>query len=324
MMEGMMQARLGDDVFEEDPGIIELEEYGAQLFGKEAAIFCPSGTMTNQIAIRLHTFIGAEVICHEDAHVYQYEGAGIAVNSGASVKLLKGNRGRITAEDVETGINPDDIHKGVTSLVCVEDTSNRGGGCVYDVEELKRIRRVCDQHELPLHCDGARLFNSLVVRNDNYIDYGQLFDTISICLSKGLGAPIGSLLLGTKEHIKKARRIRKVFGGGMRQVGLLGAAGLFALKNNIDRLTEDHKRAANIGRFLTGLPYVDSVLPVETNIVVFNLSDSIKPKDFLNFLQQNNVLAVPFGGQSIRFVTHKDFNDDHCDRLYEVLKKHTT
>ncbi len=320
MLESMLLAEVGDDVFEEDPGIMSLENYAAQLFGKEAAIFCPSGTMTNQIAIRLHTFIGAEVICHEDAHVYQYEGAGIAVNSGASVKLLKGNRGRISVSDVEKGINPDDIHKGITSLVCVEDTSNRGGGCVYDVEELKKIRSVCNDHNLPLHCDGARLFNSLVVRGDDYHEYGSLFDTISICLSKGLGAPIGSLLLGNKEHIKKARRVRKVFGGGMRQVGLLGAAGLYALKNNVERLKEDHDRAAKIESHLKELPYVDSVLPVETNIVVFNLREAVSPKSFLDYLSKAGVLAVPFGGQSIRFVTHKDFTDEHCNRLVEVLK----
>lgn len=320
MKDFMFEAALGDDVFEEDPSIIELESYGAKMFGHESAIFCPSGTMTNQIAIKLHTQPGSEVICHEDSHVYNYEGGGIAVNSHSSVKLLRGNNGRINPNDIASSIHPDDIHKPITSLICVEDTSNRGGGCCYDVSELEKIRIEADKFNLPLHCDGARLFNALVKRGDNYIQYGQMFDTISICLSKGLGAPVGSLLLGSKEHIKKARRIRKVLGGGMRQAGIIAAGGLFALQNNIDRLSEDHQRAEIIGKALEGMSFVDRILPVETNILVFALNDDIVPSEFITQLKNIDILAVPFGGQFIRFVTHLDFDDAQMGALINKLK----
>ena len=319
MKEAMMQAELGDDVFEEDPTVMALESKAASLFGKEAGIFCPSGTMTNQIAIRLHTFPGAEVICHEDSHVYNYEGGGIAVNSLSSVKLLRGNRGRLRAEDIGAAINPDDVHKPVSSLVCVEDTSNRGGGCYYDLNALSAIRSEVDKYGLPLHCDGARVFNALVERGDDPATYGQFFDTISICLSKGLGAPIGSVLLGTSEHIRQARRIRKVLGGGMRQVGLLAAAGIYALDNHVDRLKVDHERARRIGKVLSERSYCSQVLPVETNIVVFELKPDNAPSEFLDMLAAKGVLAVPFGGQLVRFVTHLDFDDVQLDNLLHIL-----
>jgi threonine aldolase len=196
----------------------------------EAAIFCPSGTMTNQIAIKCHTQPGDEVICDRLSHVYQYEGGGISFNSGASVRLIEGNLGRITADQVKESINPDDVHKPVSTLVSLENTANRGGGSCYDFNDIQAIKEVCLQHKLKLHLDGARLFNALVAKNETFKQYGEVFDSISICLSKGLGTPVGSVLIGTKELVKKARRIRKIFGGGMRQAGFMAAAGIYALE----------------------------------------------------------------------------------------------
>src|SRR5262245_6254804 len=221
MLDAMMKAKVGDDVFGEDPAINELETMTAGMFNMEAAMFCPSGTMTNQIAIKCHTQPGDEVICDESAHVYQYEGGGIAFNSGASVKLLHGDRGRITAQQVKEAINPDDPHRAHTSLVCLENTSNRGGGSCYDLSEIKKIRQVCNENQLTFHLDGSRIWNTLIAKKETAKQHGELFDSISVCLSKSLGCPVGSLLLGKKDFIKKARRVRKVFGGGMRQAGFL-------------------------------------------------------------------------------------------------------
>ncbi|TAH01906.1 MAG: aminotransferase class I/II-fold pyridoxal phosphate-dependent enzyme, partial [Sphingobacteriales bacterium] len=243
MLAAMMNAPLGDDVFGEDPTINQLEQLAAGTFGYEAAIFCPSGTMTNQIAIKCHTQPGDEVICDKNSHVYIYEGGGIAFNSGASVRLLEGDRGRITAEQVAESVNPDDVHRPISRLVSLENTCNRGGGSCYNLTEIEKIRKVCNQHGLILHLDGARLFNAMVARKEDPQAYGKLFHSISICLSKGLGAPVGSLLLGNQAFIKKARRVRKVFGGGMRQAGVLAAAGIYAMENHVERLTQDHLHA---------------------------------------------------------------------------------
>ena len=240
MLHAMMSAEVGDDVFEEDPTINKLEQMAAQLFGMEAAIYSPSGTMSNQMGIRCHTQIGDEVVCASNAHVYIYEGGGIASNSGSQVKALEGNYGRINAEQVLAAINPDDVHKARTSLVCLENTSNRGGGSCYDFEEIKKVRKVCDDNNLQLHLDGARLFNALVAKNETAKQYGKIFNSISVCLNKGLGCPIGSILIGKKDFIRRARRVRKVFGGGMRQAGFMAAAGVYALENNIERLAQDH------------------------------------------------------------------------------------
>lgn len=320
MLDKMMSAPVGDDVFMEDPTVIQLEQKSAALFGMEAGIFCPSGTMTNQIAIRIHTQPGSEVICDKLSHIYNYEGGGIAVNSLSSVKLLDGDRGRFTAEDVVQGIQPDDIHAPITSLVAIENTSNKGGGCCYDLEEVKRIASVCVDHKLPFHMDGARIFNALVAKGENAKQHGVYFDTLSICLSKGLGAPIGSVLLGKKEHIHKARRIRKVFGGGMRQVGILAAAGIYALEHNIERLADDHKRAKIISDTLASCSFVKKVLPVETNILVFYLQDNINQQEFLSLLESKGILAIGFGPQRIRFVTHLDFDDDQLETLLRILR----
>lgn len=320
MLEAMMQAKVGDDVFGEDETVNALQEKAARLFGMEAALFCSSGTQTNQIAIKVHTQPGDEVICSELAHIYLYEGGGIAFNSGASVRLLPGDRGRFTAQQVSENINKKtDVHFALTRMVGVENTMNKGGGCCWDLNELKRIKTVCAENGLAFHLDGARLFNALVAKEEQPEQYGNLFDTISICLSKGLGAPVGSLLLGTKAHIEKARRIRKVLGGGMRQAGFLAAAGIYALNHHVNRLKEDHKKAKALEQLLRSQNYIETVLPVETNVVIFKLGDQFAMETFLNYLQHNEVKAVSMGKQLIRFVMHLDITNEQFDRLCTVV-----
>lgn len=323
MLEAMFNAEVGDDVFDEDPTVKKLEAKAAAIFGKEAALFCPSGTMTNQIGIRIQTSPQQEVICDKTSHIYYYEAGGIASNSGLSMRLLDGNRGRISATQVEENINPpDNIHQPFTALVSVENTCNKGGGSYYHLTDLKAISDVALKHGLKRHLDGARIFNALTETKESTLELGNLFDTISICLSKGLGAPVGSLLLSTKENIKKALRVRKAWGGAMRQSGYLAAAGIYALDHNILRLKDDHLRASRIHSELIGLSYVEDVFPVETNIIIFRLTDQKPSSHFLNYLQQNNISASPFGKQTIRFVTHLDFNDNMLDKLITVMKKY--
>ncbi|UZD22271.1 threonine aldolase family protein [Algoriphagus halophytocola] len=314
MKEAMFSASIGDDVFGEDPTVNALEEKAAGLFGKEAALFCPSGTMTNQIAIRLHTRIQTEVICHKNSHVYLYEGGGIMSNSLASVKLLEGDLGKIIADQVQAAINPDDVHAPETTLVSLENTMNKGGGSIYKLEEIKPIRKVCDAHGLKLHLDGARLFNALVETGERPADWGAQFDSISICLSKGLGCPVGSLLLGSKADIKRARKVRKVWGGGMRQAGFLAAAGIYALDHHVDRLKEDHLRARALGEMLSQQNYVSEVYPVATNIVIARL-EGMAPEDWLKELSAKDIKAVKFGPDLVRFVTHLDFGDDQLEEF---------
>jgi len=322
MKEAMFAAEVGDDVFGDDPTVITLEEKAAVMFGKEAALFCASGTMTNQLAIRVHTSPGSEVICDKLSHVYLYEGGGIALNSFSSLKLLAGDKGRINAQQVRDAINnPEDIHQPITSLVSLENTMNKGGGCYYDLAEIEAIRTVCNEHQLPLHLDGARLFNALVETNESALTHGSLFDSISICLSKGLGCPVGSLLIGTKDFIKKARRARKVMGGGWRQAGFLAAAGIYALDNHIERLKEDHARAREIGAMLQGLPFVEEIYPIDTNIVIFRLPDSILATEFVAKAKEQNLGCVTFGKNLVRFVTHYDFSDEHLTAFEKTIKQ---
>lgn len=319
MLNAMQTAVVGDDVFGEDPTVNALEDFAAQLFEKEAALFCPSGTMTNQIAIKCHTQPAEEVVCDRQSHIYQYEGGGIAFNAGCQVKLLEGDRGRITAKQVELAINPDDIHKAKTTLVSLENTSNRGGGSCYDINEIAAIKQVCDIYGLKLHLDGARLFNAMVARKEKASDYGKLFESISICLSKSLGAPVGSLLLGKKAFIHKARRIRKVFGGGMRQAGYIAAGGLYALKNNITRLEEDHKHAAYIAGVLQKANFVKAILPAETNIIIFEVAPQWKAADITLKLKEKNILANTIGGNQVRFVFHLDVSPAMVDYAAETI-----
>lgn len=320
MLDAMFSAQVGDDVFGDDPTVNLLEAMAAEMFGKEAALYCPSGTMTNQIAINVHTRPGDEVICHKYSHVYYYEGGAMMRNSGVSVCLLDGPRGHITAEEVESNINPEDIHRPVTSLVEVENTMNKGGGTIYRYDDLASISGVCRKHGLKFHLDGARIFNALVETSDKPEKYAMLFDSVSVCLSKGLGAPIGSLLIGNRPFIKRARRVRKAFGGAMRQVGYLAAAGIYALNNNIDRLKEDNDRARYLGKLLANLPFVETVLPVETNIVIFTLRKRDSASEFLEMLKEHEILALPFDPQTVRFVTHLDFSESMLLKVESVLK----
>ena len=320
MLKAMMTAKVGDDVFGEDPSINELEKMSADMFGMESGLFCPSGTMTNQIAIKCHTQPGDEVICDESAHVYQYEGGGIAFNSGASVKLLYGDRGRMNADQVKAAINEDDNHKANTSIVCLENTNNRGGGSCYDFNEIKKIKQVCRENDLALHLDGARLWNAMVAKNETPKQYGETFDTISICLSKGLGCPVGSVLLGKKDFIKKARRIRKVFGGGMRQGGFIAAAGIYALKNNIERLREDHDHAKQIGNVIAKASISKSVLPVETNIIIFETVESTPAITVVEKLKQRGILCSITAPDRVRLVVHLDITEDMVKKTIEIIK----
>jgi threonine aldolase len=318
MFEAMMKARVGDDVFGEDPSINELENMSAQLFGLEAALFCPSGTMTNQIAIKCHTQPGDEVICDESSHIYQYEGGGIAFNSGASVKLLQGNFGRINAEQVAAAIQPDDPHRPHTSLVSLENTSNRGGGSCYDFSEILKIQSLCKEKGLAFHLDGARLWNALVAKNETAKQYGEVFDSISVCLSKSLGCPVGSLLLGKKEFIKKARRVRKVFGGGMRQAGFIAAAGIYALQHNIERLAEDHAHAKQIAGAIAKKDFVKMVLPVETNIIIFELKEGLSAPDLVLKLKEKDILGYAISPARIRLVLHLDVSKEMVTKQLSI------
>ncbi|RYM33365.1 threonine aldolase [Brumimicrobium glaciale] len=318
----MMDAPVGDDVFQEDPTVNELEKFAADYFGMEAALYCSSGTQTNQIAINVHCRPGDEVICSKDAHIYFYEGGGIAKNSGSSVLLLPGDRGRITAAAVLGGIkDPNNPHYPLTSLVSLEDTMNRGGGAIYDFNEIKAIRKVCLENKLPLHLDGARLFNALVENNIPPKEYAAQFDSISICLSKGLGAPVGSVLLGNKDFIHRARRARKVLGGGMRQAGIIAAGGLYAMKNNIERLKEDHHNAKLLETALNELNWVEEVLPVQTNIVVARLADHIDVAELIAKCAEKDLHFMAFGEQTIRMVTHLDIDSNNIDHTISVLKE---
>lgn len=321
MLKVMFNAIVGDDVLEDDPTVKELESYAAALFGKEAAVFCPSGTMTNQVAIKVHTRPGDEVICDQGSHVYRYEGGGMAFNSGCSVRLVQGDRGRISPSDIRENVNPDNVHHPRTSLVVVENTCNRGGGSYYSLGKVRELSITARELGLAMHLDGARLFNALAETGEKAIDHGRCFDSVSICLSKGLGAPVGSLLLGTDTFIREARRVRKLYGGGMRQAGYLAAAGLFALKNNVGRLREDHARARELGNVLKKRSYVKEVMPVDTNIVIFRLTDEWDDILFLEALKQKGILALGFGPGTIRMITHLDFTDKMLESAVRILKE---
>ena len=322
MKEAMMNAPVGDDVFQEDPSIIELEKFAAGLFKKDMALFCPSGTMTNQIAIKVHTRPGDELLCDVNAHIFNYEGGGIAANAGVQARLLQGDEGRLTADLIEQSINGDFDWLTKTKLVCLENTVNRAGGSFYTREQIKPITELCRKKNLKLHLDGARIFNAMAETGDIPLEIGSCFDSISICLSKGLGAPVGSLLLGSKEFIKEARRVRKMFGGGMRQAGILAAGGLYALRNNVTRLREDHLRAKTIANELQELSFVESILPVYTNIIIFNLNkERISGEAFERLLADKNIRISSFGKQTIRMVTHLDFNDEMMEKTIRVLRE---
>lgn len=321
MKEAMFIAKVGDDVFGDDPAINELQNLTADYFGMEAGLFFPSGTMANQVAIKTHTQPGDEIICDQTSHVYRYEGGGIAFHSGASVRLLFGERGIFTPDDVVNNINTEDVHFPNTRLVSLENTVNKGGGICWTEAQLASVCTAAHKQGLKTHLDGARLWNALVKTNQNPKDYSKWFDSISVCFSKGLGCPVGSVLLGTKDYITAARKHRKRFGGGMRQAGYLAAACIYALQNNIARLSDDHKKASELEVILKSLPAVKEVMPVETNIVLFRTESVEKANEILELLKQNNILAAGTGGGWIRFVTHLDITNEMMEKVNLILKK---
>ena len=323
MLEAMMSAEVGDDVFKADPSVNRLEEKVAEMFGMEAALFFPSGTMTNQTAIKLHTDPGNQLICDKYAHVYNYEGGGVSFNSGVSCKLVDGHRGMMTSEQVLLAINPPDFyHSPLTSLVCVENTTNKGGGACWDFQELIAIREICQEHGLAYHLDGARLWNALVERNETPIQYGKLVDSISVCLSKGLGCPVGSVLVGSEDLINRAIRIRKILGGGMRQAGYMAAAGIYALDHHIERLAEDHKKARDLGNALEKLSFVRKVEPLETNIIIFEIDEQyMTTEEFVSVLEVKDIHIIGMGQGKLRMVTHLDYTDQMHEIVLSVLKE---
>lgn len=324
MHAAMMDAQVGDDVFGEDPSVKNLEEKCAKLLGMDSAVFCPSGTMTNQIGIKILTQPYDEVICYKGSHIYKYEGGGLAGNSLVSTKLLDGDRGRINSKEVEESINNyNDSHQPRTSTVALENTVVREGGSYYTLNQIKEVSNFSRSKGLNMHLDGARFFNALVETKDEPRDFGKYFDTISICLSKGLGAPVGSVLVCKKELEHQARRIRKVYGGGMRQAGYLAAAATYALDHHIARLEEDHKRARELGKAIAQLSWVDMVKPVDTNIVIFVVKPPVTPEQILQKILEKNIKALKFGPQEIRMVTHLDFDDGMLEKTIDVFKKIT-
>lgn len=320
MLEAMMAAPTGDDVYGEDPTVNRLQDMLAERFGQEAGLFCPSGTMANQMAINVHTHPGDEVICHRLSHVYNYEGGGIARNSGASVRLLDAPRGAMPADAIRSEVNPADSHYARTALICVEDTVNKGGGAVQSLEALEAGSRACRDMGLPFHLDGARAWNALRATGEDWTRYGRRFDSISLCLSKGMGTPVGSVLLGTKAFIEEAHRSRKVMGGGMRQVGILAAAGLHAVEHHFDRLEDDHLRASAIGSQLEANSAVTAVAPVETNIVIATLPEGRPAQQMVKHFSDRGILCSAFGPNKVRWVTHLDFGDDALENVLEVIE----
>lgn len=310
MLQAMMAANVGDDVYKEDPTVNALEERLADMFGKPKALFFPTGSMANQTAIKLHTHPGDQVICDKYAHIYNYEGGGASFNSGVSCKLVDGHRGMFTAKQVEESINPPDFyHSPLTKLVEVENTTNKGGGACWDFEELVNIKKVCVKHNLGYHLDGARLWNALIAKNETPKQYGELFQTISVCLSKGLGCPVGSVLIGDEAIMQNAIRIRKILGGGMRQIGYLAAAGLYALDHHFERLKEDHDKAKQIGEVLQKQAWIKKVEPIETNIIIFELNNDVDETAFLQKLKEKNIFIIGMGSNKLRMVTHLDYTD---------------
>jgi threonine aldolase len=323
MMEAIINAQTGDDVYKEDPTVNALEQKMAALFGMDTALFFPTGSMANQAAIKLHTQPGEQLICDKWAHVYNYEGGGVSFNSGVSCKLVDGVRGMISANQVLESINPPDFyHSPLTSLVCLENTTNKGGGACYDIEEILKIKQVCQENNLGLHLDGARLMNAIVAKKEDPKAYGNMFDTISVCLSKGLGAPMGTVLLGSNALMKNAIRVRKVLGGGMRQIGFMAAAGLYAMNHQVKRLEEDHQKAKEISETLATLPYIKMVEPTETNIVIFYLESHLNEEVFMDALAEKNIRISNMGHGKLRVVTHHDYTQVMHDRFLDILSSY--
>ncbi|WP_299527797.1 low specificity L-threonine aldolase [uncultured Lutibacter sp.] len=322
MLQAMMNAEVGDDVFKTDPTVNKLQDKLAEMFGMEAALFFPSGTMANQAAIKLHTQPGDKMFCDKWAHVYNFEGGGPAFNAGVTSFLIDGERGMFTAKQLQEAVSGSrsDIHVPYSRLVALENTTNKGGGACWSFEEMLKVKKVSAENKLAFHLDGARLFNAMVAKNETPEQYGKVFETISICLSKGLGAPVGSVLLGTKEHMEKALRIRKLFGGAMRQAGYLAAAGIYALDNHVERLAIDHTRAKILGSTLQNCELIKNVEPIETNIVIFNVIDSINELDFISRLNDAGIQLISMGQGKLRMVTHLDFTEEMLESVVHTIE----
>ncbi len=321
MLQAMMTAKVGDDVYKEDPTVNELEKKLAKMFGKDEALFFPTGSMANQAGVKLHTQPGEQLICDKWAHIYNYEGGGVSFNSGVSCKLIDGHRGMITAQQIKEDINPPDFyHSPLTTMVCLENTTNKGGGACYDLDKIKEIRKVCNAHRLGFHLDGARLFNALIAKHENPENYGDMFDTISICLSKGLGTPMGSVLIGDEKLMKNAIRIRKTVGGGMRQIGFMAAAGIHALDHHVERLAEDHKRASEIASALNDQNYIGAVEPTETNIVIFYLKNTLDEAEFFRKLEFEKINISNMGQGRLRIVTHLHYSQEMHQKFIKVIQ----
>ena len=324
MLDAMLKAKVGDDVYGEDPTVKRLENLVADYFGMDRAMFFPSGTMANQVAIKLHTNPGDQVIAHKYSHVYNYEGGGASFNSGVSFKLLDGEKGIFSTDELTSAINPKDFyHAPLSKLVSLENTTNKGGGHCWDFNDFESIKKICSDNNLGLHMDGARIWNSIIAKNDNPKLYGNIFDTVSVCLSKGLGCPIGSILVGKKNFIDKAIRIRKILGGGMRQVGYLAAAGLYAIQNNISRLLIDHERAKEISLKFLSKDFIKTINDVETNIIILELNESVQKKTIIDYFSKNEIVLDWFsmGPEKIRIVTHLDYSKDNHNYLMEIVDK---
>lgn len=323
MLNAMLGAPVGDAVFDDDPSVHELQNYAADLFGVDGALFCPSGTMTNQIAIKVHTRPGDQLLCDKTAHVYIYEGGGAALHSGVSCRLLEGDRGRFSAQEVREAFQEDDPHFPRTRLVSVENTSNKGGGTIWDLDALQQIRDLREESEqyrdLRFHLDGARLFNALAETGESPKIYGEIFDSISVCLSKGLGAPVGSLLLGDKDFIYQADRMRKAFGGAMRQAGYLAKAGLFALQNHREQLKADHRNARKLSSAFAESRLLGNAWPAETNIVIYELAEASDLEKTMIELKRRGLRAVNMGPTLIRLVTHRDVTDEMIEKAVNVI-----
>ncbi len=321
MKEAMMSAPLGDDVLGDDPTVHALQHKAAALFGMEAALFFPTGTMSNQVAVKVHTQPGDEVIIEGTSHTYSLESGGIGFHSGCSVRQIQGDRGRIGAEQIVRNINPQNDHYAPTRLVVIENTCNRGGGSCYSLEDMELLSTTARAHGLRIHLDGARIFNAVVRLGFRPAQLGPLFDSISFCLSKGLGCPAGSVLVGSQAVINKARKYRKLFGGAMRQSGMLAAAGLYALANHVERLADDHRRAQRLGDALHHMWFVRSVMPVETNIIIFQLVPDMPAQQFVERLRAQNIRCVAIGPDQVRMVTHLDISDEMIGYTVQVLER---
>jgi len=324
MRKAMARAEVGDDVYGEDPTVNRLQEMIAAMLGKKAALFVPSGTMANQLSIRIQTQPGQEVIVESKSHIVRYEQGAAGALSGVQLHWVTGERGLMTAEQIEAAIRPKDPYSIRTALICLENTHNAGGGTIYPLSTIERIREVALRHEIPMHLDGARLFNAVAATTLPPASYAQNFETVSLCLSKGLGAPVGSLIVTNDSAlIDKARRFRRMYGGGMRQAGILAAAGIYALEHNIGRLKEDHDNAKRLARKLQQIPSVSINLQhVDTNIVIFDVvNHRLSPTALLTALKQEGVLINAIGGSSFRAVTHLDVSAKQIDEAAEIFTR---